>query len=60
MTVSQASVTTNLDEALDIKIYLFSELPLNFVISVNDLPEAIYLFLGKVTDFDISTDPSLG
>jgi len=54
-----APVTTNLDEALDVKVNLFSKLTLSPILSVNKLPKAINLIFSKVAYLNIRVDTSL-
>jgi len=52
-------IATNIDEALDIKVNLFSKLPLNLILPVNKLPETISLLFSKVTRLNIRIDTRL-
>jgi len=56
----ETSVTTNLNETLDVKVDLFSKLTLDAVLSVNKLSKAINLILSKVVHLNVRVDASLG
>ena len=59
MTVPETPVAAYLNEALDIKVNLFPEVTFNLAFPVNNLPEAVNFFLGKVIHFCIRCDSSL-
>jgi hypothetical protein len=52
-------VATNFSETLDVKVNLSSKLTLNFILSVNKLPETVGFFFSKVTHLGIRTDTGL-
>jgi len=52
-------IATNFDEALDIKVNLFSKLALNLILPVNKLSETISLFFSKAACLNIRTDTGL-
>jgi hypothetical protein len=60
MTMPETPVATNLNEALDIKVNLFSKLALNPALPVNKLAKAINLIFGKVVHLNIRIDTGLG
>jgi len=59
MPMPDTPIAANFDEALDIKVNLFSKLALNFILPVNKLSEMISLFFGKATCLNIRADTGL-
>jgi len=59
MTTPDALVATNLNEALDVKVDLFSMLALNPILPVNKLAKTVNLILSKVIHLNIRVDTSL-
>jgi hypothetical protein len=59
MTMPEATIAANLDEAFDIKVNLFSKLTFNPVLPVNYLTKAVHLTLGKAICLGIRADVSL-
>jgi len=49
--VPDTTVATNLDKTFDIKTDRFSQLTLNFVLAVNEFPDAVNLLFAKVINF---------
>jgi hypothetical protein len=59
MAMPAAPIAANLHKALDIKVNLFSKLPLYPVLPVNNLPKTINLSLGKIVRLNLSLNPGL-
>jgi len=59
MTMPDTPIATNIDEALDVKVNLFSKLPLNPMLPVNKLPKTINLLFSKAIRLSIRINTSL-
>jgi len=59
MTMPDTSVAANLDEALNVKVNLFSKFSLNPILPVNKLAKTINLIFSKVTHLNIRTNAGL-
>jgi hypothetical protein len=57
--VPGAPIAAYLDKTFDIEVDFLPEVTLNRVLTVNNLPEAIDLFLGKVIDPGLRVNPGL-
>ncbi len=60
MAMPDAPIATNLNKAFDVEVNLFSQLTLNIILPVNNLPETIDLFFSQVAYLGRGIDPSLG
>jgi hypothetical protein len=60
MAMPSTPVTANLNEALDVKVNLFSEFALDMIFLVNKLAETVNFFFSEVTRHNIRVDASLG
>jgi len=59
MAVSATPIATNFNKAFDIEVDLFSKLPLNPILPVNNLPETINLPFSKLIRLNLGIDTSL-
>jgi len=59
MAVPEATIAANFHQAFDIKVNLFSQLPLNAIFPVNNLPKTINFLLGESVRLNLSIDISL-
>jgi hypothetical protein len=59
MAVPEATIAANFHKAFDVKVNLFSQLPLNAIFPVNNLPQAINLLFGKSVRLNLSINISL-
>jgi len=59
MTMPDAPIATNLNKALDVEVNLLSQLTLNIIPPVDNLPETIDLLFSQVTYLGIGIDASL-
>jgi hypothetical protein len=59
MAMPDTPIATNLNETLDIEVNLFSQVTLNYILTVNNLPEAINLVFSEAIRLGISTNTRL-
>jgi len=59
MAVPDTPIAANFNKAFDIKVNLSSKLPLNLILTVNNLPEAINLYFSKIIGINLRIDTSL-
>jgi len=59
MTMPDTSVASDLNQTLDVEIDLFSQFPLNPILPVDSLSEAVDFLLGKVIHLGLRSDAGL-
>jgi len=55
----EATVATNLNEPLNVKVYLFSEFALNLMFTVDKFPETVNLIFSKAIRLGIIINTKL-